>query len=370
MTDRILVPGWYSVVACYLGANVPPFFYGLPVQAATWSGTGRLFAAAVTKATTVELAATVYLFADDEREVTLKPWGLEHGGDYVLEAGSASSIGEPPISIEQTVPFTLERRDEGVSFTLPGRTVYSVQIRQTGPGSPSVELLPDLAGAPRDIEYDARSGKLAVRVHNIGSSVAADAKVEAHVGPSRDGPLIDTVTLPAVEAPIDLTPRWLEVTFDHRPAETPSYVTVVLDPEETIPEITEVNNVFTALIGGRTVDFPPPMLVSLDPNVVGPGGEVAATGRFFRDGIAVLESESESSNLEVEFVDRQHLIIRVARDAPEDAYLVSVRNPDGQVSNLLPLRVSTEAPTPTPKPSASPEPRSTLIYLPAAFKDT
>ncbi len=362
MTDRILVPGWFNVVAYYLGANVPSFFYGLPVQAVTWTGTGRLFAAAVTEATTTDLAVSTYLFADEAREVTLKPWGLEQDGEYVLEAGPATDIAAPPETIEQTFSFKLERKDEGVSLTLSGRTVYAVRIRQTQAGSPVAELMPDPGLGPRDVSYNRRQGGLVVRVHNIGAAEAVSVTVHVHDGPDESGPLIGTAIIPVIAAPNDLVPKWQEVRISYLPPGLPREITVVLDPDERIPEVTEANNVATAVIGGAAPDYPPPMLLSIEPSTVLPGGEVRLTGRNFRAGIVALESESPSRRLTATLKDEDELIVAVDPSTPDATYLVSVRNPDGLQSNLLPLTVSREPRTPTPTPTV--RPARQVIYLP------
>jgi hypothetical protein len=336
------------------------------VQAVTWSGSGRLFAAAVTEATTESLAVTVYRFADEPRDITLKPWGLEPGGSYVLEAGPASALGAPPQSIEQTVQFDLTRRDEGVEFTLPGRQVYAVRIRQVAPGSPVAKLQADPAIAPRDIQYNQRRGALDVTVHNIGTVEATDLVVRLYEGRGTDGSVIGTETIPLIEAPLDLVPRTEIVRFDNRPSGRQQLVTVELDPEDALDEITEVNNIATAVVGGRAPDYSPPMLIELDPSVASPGDSVRVGGRHFREGIEALSWESPTTDMEATYVDGQSLILQTAPEADVGVYLVSVRNVDGLQSNLLPLRLTRDTPGPTPSPTGLP--RQHVIYLPAGYR--
>jgi hypothetical protein len=160
-------------------------------------------------------------------------------------------------------------------------------------------------------------------------------------------------------------PKWQEVEFDYRPIRTPEYVTVVLDPDDEIAEITDANNVFTALVGGRTQELAPPVLLAFEPSSVAPGDSLDAVGRSFRDPVAVLESEIVSSNLAATYVGPSRLSIQVASDAPEGTYLVSVRNPDGQTSNIMPLTVSSDEPPPTPTGQAP----TARIFLPATFRN-
>jgi hypothetical protein len=252
-----------------------------------------------------------------------------------------------------------------VTFTLPGREVYALRITQTAPGSPTSPVAADVAVAARDVTYDAAAGGVTVRVHNIGALDASDVAVALHEGPEATGTVIGTDAVGTIEAPVDLVPRHVEVFFPYDPAALPAEVTVVLDAADAIFEIAEVNNVATAVIGGRAPDYPPPMITGLEPVQVAAGGSVALAGRGFRAGVAVLESETPATHLALAFVDGEHLTLSVDPAAPAGTYLVSARNVDGLQSNLVPLVVTDEAvATPTPPPTATP--RRPTIYLPIA----
>jgi hypothetical protein len=209
--------------------------------------------------------------------------------------------------------------------------------------------------------------------------------VIVYEGPDTTGREIGRSGIQSIAAPTDLVPKWVDVPFPYRPSSVPMEITVALVIGDDVREITKVNNGATAFIGGRTPDYPPPMLLQLDPIEVAPGDTVAVTGRYFRDGLVVLESESVGDNLSGEFVDAGHLTVTVKAEAPEGIHLVSVRNPDGLQSNLLPLKVTIGGPQPTPTRTArpprptetatvSPTPRrtaappGTTIYLPFALK--
>lgn len=340
MTDRILLPGWYNVISYYLGTDVLTFFLGLPQHAVTWAGTGRLFAAAVTESSTRSLGATTYLFADRSRTVRLKLWNLEVGGSYVLEAGPAEGLAGEPVPVEQRETFTLEHRGDVVSFDLPGRAVYSLRIRQTAPGSPTTPLVADLAAAPGDIVYDARRGGLVVTVHNVGARDATEFSVRLHDGRDAEGTVIGTESLPGLEAPLDLVPRQRQVLVPFVPPSLPREITVVLDPENRIPEISEVNNTATAVIGAAVPSYPPPMLMAVDPTTAAAGGQVVLSGRNFRPGLVALASEDPTEMFSVEWIDEEQLVLRLEPTVPPATYLVSVRNLDHRQSNLLPLRVT------------------------------
>ncbi|MHC4548751.1 MAG: hypothetical protein ACYTEZ_08225 [Planctomycetota bacterium] len=337
MTDRLLVVGWAQVISYYVGAEIFSVFFGMPVHAVTWANTTRLFAGAVTRATSTEVDATTYLFADEGREVTMRLWQLERGAQYLLEGGPATGLGQPSSSVDQSVPFRCDHLGDGVTFTLPGRTTYAVRIRQTAPPPGPVALPPDLAVAPRDVRFSASRSELTVRVHNVGSAPATGVTVTVHEGLDATGPVIGSGTIPSIEAPTDLVPRSQTLQVAYAPASLPVLVTVVVDP---IQEITHRNNVVTARVGGPAPDLPPPMLASIQPLAVAAGGEVALHGKNFVDGAVALASESVSSLFTAVFLDGGQMTLEVSAGAPTGVHLISLKNPDGKKSNLLPLAVT------------------------------
>jgi hypothetical protein len=337
MTDRILVVGWAEVISYYIGAEVFSVFFGMPVHAATWKNTTRLFAAAVTAATDTEFAATVYLFSDTSREVGLRLWRLELGADYVLEAGPADGLGLDPRTVDQTVPFTMGHLGDGVEFTLPGRTEYALRVRQTGAPAGAPTLLADLATAPRDVTFDAGAGEVTVRIHNVGAADSGAFDVRLL---DADGGEIGTRTLTALDAPTDLVPRSVTVVFPHAPARLPASVSVVVDPADGVAEITEENNRAIARIGAESADPPPPMLTGFSSSTVAPGTDVILFGKHFQAGLEVFASEEPTPHLAVTNTGPGSVKLTVAPGAPPGVHLVSVVNPDGRRSNLLPLQVT------------------------------
>ncbi|MHC4972073.1 MAG: IPT/TIG domain-containing protein [Planctomycetota bacterium] len=335
MTDRLLVVGWAQVISYYIGAEVFSVFFGMPVHAVTWQNTTRLFAAAVTKASQSEIEATLFLFADEGRDVTVRLWQLEPGATYRLEGGPAPGLGRPASIVDQGVPFTYEHLGQGVTFTLPARSTYALKIRRTAaaPGPPAARA--DLAVAPRDVSY--ARGQLTMRVHNVGAADATGIIVTAYEGTDTSGAVIGTANLAALEAPTDLVPRFADLTLAHTPGALPAAVTVVIDQQF---EVTPANNTATAWIGGASPDLPPPMLTSLEPATVAAGGQLTIEGRNFVPGTTALAGEAPTTLFTAMFVDAEQLALQVDASTPPGTYLISVAGPDGKRSNLLPLAVT------------------------------
>jgi len=198
--------------------------------------------------------------------------------------------------------------------------------------------LPDAAVASRDISYDASKGLLTVRIHNIGSSGAVNIRVSVFRGADAGGAWIGTQTISLLDAPVDLMPRYVDLTFPYAQS-APEQVTVVLELQSAL-EITRANNSATAWVGAPVADPPPPMLISAEPSPVSAGQTVRLTGRNFQAGLAVMESEAPAPDLELEFLDSKTLELTLPADLPAGVLLLSVENPDGKGSNLLPLWVT------------------------------
>jgi hypothetical protein len=270
----------------------------------------------------------------------MRLWQLEIGAGYVLEAGPADGLGEAPTAIEQTVDFDIEHLGDGVTFDVPGRTVYALRITQTDPPVGVVPPLADLAVAPRDVTYDDESDEIAIRVHNIGAADASAIVIAVYQGLDDSGPLIDSTTLDSVEAPLDLVPRFEEVRIAYVPSATPAAVTIVIDSENAVDEITEENNVASAWIGGAVPDQPPPMILGFESTVTMPGSSIELVGRNMLPGVEVRVSESPTSDIVLTWVDSEHATLEIDLTAPPGLYLVSLENPDGKRSNLVPLTVA------------------------------
>ena len=81
--------------------------------------------------------------------------------------------------------------------------------------------------------------KVTVTVHSLGSVDAPATKLTLM---DPNGKMIATVDIPALKAPLDLTPKIARVSLTIPAGVKVKGSTVVLDPEVRIREITRVNN--------------------------------------------------------------------------------------------------------------------------------
>ena len=81
---------------------------------------------------------------------------------------------------------------------------------------------------------------LNVKVHSLGAIASEEIDV---VLKDPDGNVLRREILPALEAPVDLWPRWREVSFLLHRIESLEGCTVEIDPDHKLNEITRDNNV-------------------------------------------------------------------------------------------------------------------------------
>ena len=87
---------------------------------------------------------------------------------------------------------------------------------------------------------DHRTDNLLNAVHNIGGSASPASRIEVHDANSQT---LSAAQVPALQPPHDLQPKTAQLliplTTNAKPA------TIILDPDNTIPEVTEANNRIT-----------------------------------------------------------------------------------------------------------------------------
>jgi len=340
MTDRILVPGWADVVSYYLGAEAISLFIGMPAHAVSWLNTSRLFAAAVSDATPTTFGASTYLFSPGPRIIQMRFWQLQTGVDYLLEAGPAAGLGLAPQPVTASIPFTMTRPGDGVSLELPGQTTFAIRVQPIGV-PPAASLppppLPDIGIAARDIDYDAGSQTLALRVHNTGAVDLNNVQVTVFAGVDDQGAQLAQRTIAALPAPLDLVPRFTDLTL---PAIAPQDTfTVVLT--SAVDEVTLDNNQATRWFAGAQPPAAPPQITALQPAFTEPGGVVTLTGSGFNGAVQALDGGQATTQLTLNVLtnDSAELNISPAISAP-GVILLSLATGNGLESNLVPLALT------------------------------
>ena len=222
-TDRVLTYRATTAISCYLG-DAPNRNRWLNLTAVSYEGLrGEDFAALVWEAGSKSLRVALYNFREEEVTGRMRVWRLEPGR-YRVETG-LDRDDDGRFEEAATRRTRNLQRYSAIPLTLPPRQVTVVQVEQ-------LQALGDLRRRPDLALSQADSGR--VRVHNIGSVEAAEIRVTARRGDRE----LESRTIERLEAPLDLHPRRVAVSFEGARAGD----VIVVDPGDRIPEIAEHNN--------------------------------------------------------------------------------------------------------------------------------
>lgn len=235
-TDRIPYPGRTLLPVLYLGAATSGKSH-VPAHWVSWEGGGTDFAALILEARPDRLKALVYSFADTPRNMKMRLWRLPHGQYDVAMGVDRNGDDE----IDETIAQQRSElaRGDAVEFSAPPGETVVLELRLVEELD-RVTARPDLAVGPDDVTTE--GGSVKVTVHNIGAAAAPESAVELR---NAEDKVIAKARVPPLEAPLDLKPKTAEVTLASEGA-TVGGCQVVVDPADTVKEITEVNNVVSA----------------------------------------------------------------------------------------------------------------------------
>jgi hypothetical protein len=237
-SDRVNVPaddlqrarlGGVALVrnAIYPGHTVS-WKFAAPAKAAS-------VAILIPDATPKQFTVIAYNLENAPVKATMTTWQVEPG-QWEITEGSDAGGDDKMDGPGKTRVVELERSsDLDVSFAPRTTTILSLKLVK--PGTP-YWTRPDLGIDAGDVK---RTGAIIeVTVHNVGAVPSPAASVGLI---DANGKVLATAAVPAIEAPLDLRPKTAKVTLGV-PAGTPARgVSVVIDPQRALEEITRRNNV-------------------------------------------------------------------------------------------------------------------------------
>jgi hypothetical protein len=136
----------------------------------------------------------------------------------------------------RTIPF---ERSKDVEITFAPRTTTVIELKLASKGTPYWSR-PDLGIDPEDVKIDGQS--ITVTVHSVG---AIDAPASKVVLRGHDGKTIASADVPALKAPVDLTPKTAQVTLAVPAGADLKGANVTVECGGSVPEITLMNNSVT-----------------------------------------------------------------------------------------------------------------------------
>ncbi len=177
----------------------------------------------------------LFNFSDQSRDIGLTLQGLAPGS-YQVRIGRDANHDDFLDGTPHT-QFVLGVKTRGQDLVLGdvrAGLLQKIEIRQLSAADPSGStLLPDPAISADDVVLQP-GGAVQVTVHNVGSAAASGVSLELY----QNGVMLASGSVPAIEAPLDLTARSVTVSLSCTPSDAP--LTVVL--QSTAEEVTQVNN--------------------------------------------------------------------------------------------------------------------------------
>jgi hypothetical protein len=181
-----------------------------------------------------ELKVIAFNLNLDQVDAVLTAWNITPGR-WQVRQGIDTNDDQKIDSGETTQSIELRRGSE-IPFRFSPRQYNIVTLKLIEPSPKTPWELPDLAMGPEDIRVN--GNRITFRVHNIGATGSPETTFELR---GAGGMLVATGAVPPLEAPVDLIPRWKDITVTIDRVTDLSHGSLVLDPEERIREITRKN---------------------------------------------------------------------------------------------------------------------------------
>ncbi len=221
----------------------------LYAQSVSYQGIGRDLAAFVTGNYLNRLTLAIYAFRDGMIDIAVRPWDLQVGCTYRLTVAPDADQDFVPDAPGQTALHFLEGRGKPVPFRIEGRKTYIVTLEMEGqPQKPNPK--PDLSVWEGDIELlkEYHGTYATVVVHNTGTADAEEFKVALYEGSPESGIKIGEQLVSRLGWPRDLRPQTIKIGWRYEPSSPKAFFTVVVDPDNSVKEITEENNSATRYV--------------------------------------------------------------------------------------------------------------------------
>jgi len=169
-------------------------------------------------------------------EVDPGEWSMTQG----VQAGGGNTppAADAPVQDLTTKTVAFER-SKSVALTFAPRTTTVIELTLKTKGVPYWSR-PDLGIDPEDVKVD--GSQMTVTVHSVG---AVDAPASKLVLRDKAGKTIATTGVPALKAPLDLTPKTAEVKLAVPSGADLKGATVSVECGGDVPEITLMNNSVT-----------------------------------------------------------------------------------------------------------------------------
>jgi catechol 2,3-dioxygenase-like lactoylglutathione lyase family enzyme len=184
-------------------------------------------------ATPSTIKIIAYDLAQKPVEATMTAWDVQPG-TWELKQGLDLNGDEEMDSVLSTRLISLERSgDVPLSFAPHATTILSLNLKES---SLPYRQRPDLGIGREDIALQEKT--ITVKVHSLGSLDAPPSTLAL----VENGKTLASAAIPAIAAPLDLIPKYAEVSLTVPPNAALRKCAIRIDPEKKLSEVTRMNN--------------------------------------------------------------------------------------------------------------------------------
>ncbi len=188
----------------------------------------------IPNATPQSMKIVVYNLNKSAIKATMTAWDVEPGRWQITQGVDRNGDDEAD---SEVVTKTIELGRTGeVELTFPPRANTILNLKLVDKGIP-YWTRPDLGLGKDDVVV--RGSKITVTVHSLGAVESPPAELALV---DREGKVLASLTVPRLKAPADLLPKTVTLSFVVPAGVMNGGVSVVIDPNAKIREVTLVNN--------------------------------------------------------------------------------------------------------------------------------
>jgi len=188
----------------------------------------------VSIANTRKIEVLAYNLDEETVEAGMSVWDIEPG-QWRVRVGLDENVDRQIDTDASGYSVYLERGSQlDLSFAQGKHTIIKLDLEE--PAKKDYSERPDLAICASGISI--KENRLTVRVYSQGAVGSPETMLELK---DAKGNRISTALIPALEAPLDLVPRYVDVTMEIPPDTDLRNASVEVDPDRKITQITRLN---------------------------------------------------------------------------------------------------------------------------------
>ena len=209
-----------------------------PGHAVSWKfeapATGESVAILIPDATTTSMTIIAYNLESVPVKASMTGWDVDPG-EWDVTVGIDTNNDDKPDTITTEYSTSFERT-KSIELQFEPRKTTIVRLKLSKKGTPYWKRS-DLGIGEDDVKLD--GDRVLVKVHSLGSVGSPESTASVV---DSDGAILASASIPALDAPLDFRSRTYDITLQLPNGSPREGLSVCIDPDEKIVEITKRNN--------------------------------------------------------------------------------------------------------------------------------